>query len=216
MRTAIQLAILIVFIAASVIKEMLSNPENWVDQYGDYLLRYAMSRLRDRSLAEEAVQETFLSALKAKQSFEGQSSERTWLVGILKHKIIDHYRKTSRELPLFEDQSGAEPEETFRKSGEWVGHWTPGAAPAEWGGDPTRELQRKEFREALQRCLSMLPERLAQVFILREIEEMSSAEICKTLNITESNLWVMLHRARAQLRRSLENQYFKRVPTANL
>jgi RNA polymerase sigma-70 factor (ECF subfamily) len=210
MGNVVRLGILLLVIAASVIKETLSNPEYWVDQYGDYLFRYAMSRLRDRALAEEAVQETFLAALKSKQSFEGQSSERTWLVGILKHKIIDHFRKTSRELPLYEDQSAPESEDAFRKTGEWVGHWSPEAAPGEWGADPIRTLQQKEFWEVLERCLTMLPERLAQVFVLREMEEMSSAEICKTLNITESNLWVMLHRSRAQLRRALENNYFKK------
>jgi len=190
-------------------KTNLSNPENWVDDYGDYLFRYAMSRLRDRALAEESVQETFLAALKSRTSFEGQSSERTWLVGILKHKIIDHFRKSSRELPLFEEQLSNE-EDSFRSSGElWAGHWKPDAAPADWGVDPIQALQQREFWNVLQRCLEMLPERLAQVFILREMDEMSSDEICKALNITESNLWVMLHRARAQLRRALEMNYFK-------
>lgn len=190
-------------------KEPLLNPEVWVDQHGDYLFRFAMSRLRDRALAEEAVQETFLAALKSRESFGGQSSERTWLIGILKHKIIDHYRRTSRELPLFEDQLSGEQEESFRSSGEWVGHWTEQAAPSDWG-DAQKSLEQKEFWEVLHRCLSTLPERLAQVFILREMDEMSSSEICKILNITESNLWVMLHRSRAQLRRALETNYFKR------
>jgi RNA polymerase sigma-70 factor, ECF subfamily len=206
----IGIALSVLIVLAAAIKELLSSPDRWVDQYGDYLFRYALSRLRDRALAEEAVQETFLAALKSKQSFEGQSSERTWLIGILKHKIIDHFRRSSRELPLFEDQAAAEPEGTFRNEGEWVGHWTATAAPAEWGSDPIRALQQKEFWEVLQRCLAMLPERLAQVFVLREMEEMSTADICKTLKITESNLWVMLHRARAQLRRTLESNYFNR------
>ena len=195
-------------------KERLSNPESWVDQHGDYLFRYAMSRLRERSLAEEAVQETFLAALKSQANFGGQSTERTWLIGILKHKIIDHFRKSSRELPLFEEQLSGEQEDSFRSSGEWVGHWTVLAAPSEWGSHPEKSLEQKEFWEALQKCLATLPERLAQVFVLREMEEMTSTEICKLLNITESNLWVMLHRSRAQLRRSMETNYFKR-PTAN-
>jgi RNA polymerase sigma-70 factor (TIGR02943 family) len=191
-------------------KQPLSNPESWVDEHGDYLFRYAMSRMRDRSLAEEAVQEAFLAALRSKDSFSGQSTERTWLTGILKHKIIDHYRKTSRELPLLEEQLSYEKEETFRSSGEWVGHWTSEAAPAEWGANPEFKLQQKEFYEILDQCLSLLPQRLARAFILREIEEMSSNEICNILNISESNLWVMLHRARGQLRRSLETMYFHR------
>lgn len=188
----------------------LSKPESWVDLHGDYLFRYAMSRLRDRTSAEEAVQETFLAALKSKDSFGGQSSERTWLTGILKHKIIDHFRKSSRELPLFEEQLSFEKEEMFRPEGEWAGHWTSEAAPSEWGSDPENTLQQKEFWDILDQCLRRLPQRLAQVFVLREIEEMTSAEICQILNISESNLWVMLHRARGQLRRSLETTYFHR------
>jgi len=189
-------------------KEQLSHPEQWVDQHGDYLFRFAMSRLRDRALAEEAVQEAFLAALKSKDSFAGQSSERTWLTGILKHKIIDHFRKCSRELPLADEKLPFEKEDMFRSSGEWQGHWTEQAAPAEWGMDPVISLQQKEFRQVVEKCLSTLPPRLAQAFVLREMQELSSNEICDMLKISEANLWVMLHRARAQLRRSLETTYF--------
>jgi RNA polymerase sigma-70 factor, ECF subfamily len=188
----------------------LSDAETWVDQHGDYLFRYALLRLRNKQLAEEVVQETFLAALKARDKFAGQSSEKTWLVGILKHKVIDQFRKASKEVPL--EESGvlpAEREENFRTTGEWVGHWKVTAAPVEWSADPIKLLEEREFRQALDECLASLPPRLAQVFILREIEEMSAEEICRTLNISESNLWVMLHRSRMQLRRSLELKYFR-------
>ncbi|MCI0606072.1 sigma-70 family RNA polymerase sigma factor [bacterium] len=190
-------------------KTALSDPTAWVDQHGETMFRYALFRLRDRALAEEVVQETFLAALQSKARFEGQSSERTWLIGILKHKIMDHFRKQRREVPL--ETSGiipTEQEEMFRTTGEWIGHWTEQAGPKDWGTDPIRSIEKKEFWEALERCLAMLPPRLAQVFILREMDEMSSDEICRALAISESNLWVMLHRARLQLRRALELSYF--------
>jgi RNA polymerase sigma-70 factor, ECF subfamily len=188
----------------------LSDPSTWVDQHGNYLFRYALMRLRDRALAEEAVQETLLAALQAKDKFSGHSSEKTWFVGILKHKIIDHFRKQRREVPLEDsDLLPAEREESFRTTGEWVGHWTEEAAPTEWGANPIQVLEKREFWDALEQALSTLPPRLAQVFILREMDEMKSDEICKLLGITESNLWVMLHRSRLQLRRTLELNYFR-------
>ncbi len=187
----------------------ISDPSCWVDEHGNYLFRYALMRLRDRTLAEEAVQETFLAALQSKDRFGGQSSEKTWLIGILKHKIIDHFRKQKREVPLDNvELLPTEQEETFRTAGEWVGHWTEEAAPIDWGSNPIKSIEKKEFWQALEQSLATLPKRLAQVFILREMDEMSSDEICRVLNISESNLWVMLHRSRMQLRRSLELNYF--------
>lgn len=192
-------------------RPVLCNPEAWVEQHGDYLFRYALLRLRDRNLAEEVIQETFLAGFQGRKSFSGGSSERTWLVGILKHKIIDHFRRISKEVPL--DETSALPcelEEPFRMTGEWIGHWKEEEAPIEWNADPIRLLEQKEFRQVFERCLAALPQRLAQVFILREVEDLTTDEICKILNISESNLWVMLHRARMQLRRALESQYFRR------
>ena len=190
---------------------LLSDPSTWVDQHGDYLFRYALMRLRDRSIAEETVQETFLAALQAKSKFSGNSSEKTWLVGILKHKIIDHFRKHRREVSLEETQLlPSEREETFRTAGEWVGHWSENAAPSDWGADPIKTLEKREFWQSLEQALQTLPPRLAQVFVLREMDEMSSSEICNLLEISESNLWVMLHRSRMQLRRALELNYLHR------
>lgn len=178
------------------------NPESWVDQHGDYLYSFALLRLRDHELAEEIVQETFLAALKARQNFAGQSSERTWLVGILKHKIVDHYRRARREQPVADIEGGAD--ELFREAGEWAGHWTEEGAPQEWANDPSQLLEQEEFWKVFNRCLAQLPQRLAEAFTLREIDGYSSEEICAILAISPNNLWVMLHRARAMLRRSLE------------
>lgn len=183
------------------------NPERWVDEHADCLYRYAVTRLRDTSAAEDVVQETLMAGLQAWKNFAGQSSERTWLIGILKHKIVDHIRKRSRELPLFESDGGNDPnDKLFHENG----HWGSEGAPVEWASNPETLLQQKEFREKLQQCLDTMPKRLAQAFILREMEGLETEEICGILNISSTNLWVMLHRARAHLRQYLELNYFRK------
>jgi RNA polymerase sigma-70 factor (ECF subfamily) len=185
------------------------NPETWVDAHGDYLYSYALLRLRDRELAEEMLQETFLAALKARHNFARQSSERTWLVGILKHKIVDHFRRSSRERPVADFEANSNDDDRFHKSGEWAGHWTQEGAPKEWKDDPSQLVENQEFWEIFNRCLAQLPPRLAEAFTLREIDGLSSEEICEILDISPNNLWVMLHRARALLRRGLEVNWFE-------
>ena len=180
----------------------LSDPEQWVNQHGDYLFRCALLRVRDSRLAEDIVQETLLAALQGRVRFAGESSERSWLVGILKHKVIDHFRKNSREAPS-EDMEHLinEQDQPFNGMGRWKRDTT---GPKEWTEDPGTILERKEFWDVLKRCISELPPRMAHVFSLREFSDLSSEEICKALNITATNLWVMLHRARMHLRRCLE------------
>lgn len=182
------------------------DPSEWVDRYGDYLFRYAMLRLRDRTRAEDLVQETFLAALKGRHSYSGKSSEGTWLVGILKHKILDHFRRQSREVSLPGGELQNPPGDDMFNA---VGHWASG--PAEWGGNPADLFRQKEFLEQLTKCLSGLSPAHANVFTLREIEGASTEEICKELNVTETNLWVILHRARSQLRKCLETRWFQRT-----
>lgn len=181
------------------------DPSDWVGQYGDYLFRYAMLRVRDRSAAEDLVQETFLAALKNRGSFSGESSESTWLVGILKHKIIDHFRHQAREAPLEENDLREHPDPS---SFDGSGHWTSG--PADWGGDPADLYREKKFRDQLSKCLSGLSPNHANAFTLREIEGADTGEICKVLNVTETNLWVILHRARMLLRLCLETYWFEK------
>ena len=181
------------------------DPSEWVDRYGDYLFRYAMLRLRDRSAAEDLVQETFLAALTARGSFSGNSSESTWLVGILKHKIADHFRRQAREAP----PGGGdlrEPSDSLLFDGS--GHWASG--PTDWGGNPADLYRERKFLEKFTECLSGLSPNHANAFTLREIEGADTGEICKVLNVTETNLWVILHRARMQLRRCLETRWFNR------
>jgi RNA polymerase sigma-70 factor (TIGR02943 family) len=184
----------------------LSDPSEWVDLHGDSLFRYALLRTRDPRVAEDLVQETFLAALQDRAQFAGRSSERTWLIGILKHKILDYFRQTSRESTLdSDDQKTTEVvADLFDDQGYWQ---SPATAPKNWTEDPSQILERKEFWDVLAHCMAALSPRQAQAFSLREIDDLDSEEICKLLNISATNLWVMLHRARSHLRRCLEIHY---------
>ena len=182
----------------------------WLDEHGDYLYKYAIFRLRDESAAEDCVQETFLAALKAYEKFEGRGSERTWLVGILKHKIIDHFRKLEREAPIGEDvPDGPEHLEFFESAGQWTGHWDADRAPSDWHATPAELIERTDFWKVFSDCLTPLPQRTASAFTLREVDGLKSEEICEILAISANNLWVMLHRARLHLRNCLEVNWFK-------
>lgn len=172
-------------------------------EHGDYLYRFAFARLRDRHQAEDVVQETMLAVLQ-NNSFAGQSSPKTWLTGILKHKIIDFLRKQVREVSLdlsvdngdeFLDHPGMD--DFFIDDGHWADK------PQSWG-KPDGELEQKQFFGVLQICMEKLPKKLAAIFILRDIEEEENEKICKDLEITATNAWVMLYRARVTLRKCLE------------
>jgi RNA polymerase sigma-70 factor (ECF subfamily) len=175
-----------------------TSPDQWVDAHGDYLFNFAVGQVRDASVAEDLVQETFLAAFKARARFAGNSSERTWLVGILRHKIYDHLRHACRERAVRVDSEPTRrDEEAWDDAVLWM-HDV--AAESE---SPSRRLELAEFRAHLELALGKLPPRLAQVFQLYSVEERPNREVCEQLNISESNLWVMLHRARTQLREQL-------------
>ena len=181
----------------------------WVDKYGDLLFGFALSRLRDKARAEDAVQETFLAALKGKDTFQGQTEEKNWLFGILKNKIYDYFRATAHEIS-FEDlefyQNGEQ--ESFNSSGLGAGGWAGNHAPQNWG-NVSEAVDREEFWKVYHSCSRKLPEKISAAFNLREVDGLSSKEVCVMLGISESNLWVMLHRARMALRRCLESNWFK-------
>ncbi len=185
----------------------IENPESWVDQYGDFLYRFALSRVKDPSIAEDLVQETFLAALKARKNFQGRSTARTWLIAILKHKIVDHIRKrvreqTSDKVESMLNAAANDPADTsFNDEGDWR------VRPSKWAVDPMKLYEQKEFMDVLYQCLGELPERQAEAFMMREIDGFSTEEICKVLNISATNSWVMLYRARMWLRRCLENNW---------
>jgi RNA polymerase sigma-70 factor (TIGR02943 family) len=180
-----------------------SEPEAWIEKHGDILFRFALARLRDAEAAEDVVQETFLAAMRARSEFAGKSSERSWLVGILKHKIADHYRKQVRLASVADPEAlDDEVEDWFNDRGEWK------SRVQNWKADPKATLADKQFLNVLDDCLSKLPPRLARAFTLREMDELVSREICEILDITATNLYAMLHRARSRLRRCLEMNWF--------
>jgi RNA polymerase sigma-70 factor, ECF subfamily len=187
----------------------LSDPERWVEEHGDYLFKYALVRLRDVATTEDMVQETFLAALKTGKNFAGRSAEKTWLVGIMKHKIADYYRKTSRETS-FTDLEFYQNEESdrFISEGPFKGGWIHELGPIEWAPNPGPSLDNQAFWISFHECAGKLPKNISAAFCLREIDDIDTKEICRMLNISENNLWVMLHRARMALRRCLETNWF--------
>jgi RNA polymerase sigma-70 factor (ECF subfamily) len=181
----------------------MQDPEAWVDQYGNLLYRFALTRVRDSEIAEDLVQETFLAALHSRKNFEGHSSLKTWFIAILKHKIVDYYRNKNREKATENfDHVSASVDAVFNDKGGWK------VRPSKWQSNPMEIYNQKEFMEILHRCLADLPERLANAFVLRELDGFSTKEICKVLNITATNTWVMLYRARMHLRQCLEINWF--------
>jgi RNA polymerase sigma-70 factor (ECF subfamily) len=175
-----------------------SESHDWLSAHGDYLFNLAIGQVRDPLVAEDLVQETFLAAIKARERFSGRSSDRTWLVGILRHKIYDHLRRICRERPVRTDSTvNRTDQEAWDDSVLWAHEIAVESL------EPSRRMELAEFRNALETALGKLPARIAQVFQLYEVEERPNREVCARLNISENNLWVMLHRARKQLQQEL-------------
>ena len=180
-----------------------------VESHRGYLLRFAVAKLRDTGQAEEVVQEALLAALDGVGGFSGQSSLRTWLTSILKFKIIDFQRRIISDRAHFAvapaDDDSADPEWMERMFDE-TGHWNPRLG--EWA-NPDSALEQKQFFEALERCLDKLPKSAGRVFFKREVMGIDTDEICKDEDISASNCWVMLHRARLALRECLDRNWFQ-------
>jgi RNA polymerase sigma-70 factor (TIGR02943 family) len=171
----------------------------------DYLLRFARLQLRNDVWAEDAVSETVLAALAKPQSFGNRSQLKTWLVGILKHKIVDAFRHHRREvcgLDSSEDDN-ADPLEAMNFDA--TGHFS--EPPADWG-NPEQQINNRQFFEVLDACINKLPAAQGRLFLMREWLELSSEEICKELALTPTNLYVQLHRARLRLRECLNLNWF--------
>lgn len=167
------------------------------------LLRYAQLQLRNPAWAEDAVSETMLAALEKPESFAGRAQPKTWLIGILKHKLVDQVRKHSREVQVTTDEDdGQALEDGLFDEG---GHFR--ETPAEWG-DPQAVVGQNQFIQVLDACVEKLPNQLGRVFLMREWLELETDEICKELSVTPTNLWVMLHRARLRLRECLQINWF--------
>lgn len=174
-----------------------------VERERPYLVRYASLQLRNADAVEDVVQETLLAALAGERSFAGRSNLRTWLTGILKHKIIDAIRHASREVAIAPDpeDEGPDFDSLFKANGHWVEH------PSSWQ-DPDAALEQKRFFEALERCLEGLPARTSRVFLMREHLGAGTGEICEQLGITANHCFVLLFRARMALQQCIGASWF--------
>jgi len=182
--------------------DTLNRAEAWLGQYGDILFAYAMRRLSDADDAEDAVQNTLIAAMRAAPSFRGDSTEKTWLIGILRHKVLDVLRQRSVAKPphlVTDDERARE-----FKDGYWVHR------PVKWPALPEDRLRRDELRAALDRAIDALPPAMRTAFCLKEIDGVDSKEICKVMNITPTNLWTLLHRARLRLRELLTDEWIEK------
>ena len=179
-----------------------SSAEGWLDAHGDALFRFALLRVGQREIAEDLVQETLMAALKARDSFAGASSERTWLIGILKRKVVDVFRRRARSGGIDEAVGGAD-ETAFDQRGLWA------VRVPRWSGSPESLLRDTEFREVLADCMAGLPDQLRAAITLREIDGVASDEVCKVLDVSPTNLWTLVHRARNRLRDCLTARWFK-------
>jgi len=182
------------------------KPKEWIEAYGDYLFRYAIMRVRNRETAEDLVQETMLAAVKGFNNFEGRSTIKTWLVGILKNKVIDHIRKSSRRkrLEVLPNENDL-PERHFNSFGIW------NTVLTDWAGNPDELMEEKQLLAVLKECLADVPEKSRQAFILKTFDNKESDEICNILDISSSNFWVLLHRCRNSLRDCLEANWINKT-----
>jgi len=179
------------------------DAEEWLTLYGDYLYRYALFRLSNEEIARDMVQETLIAAWKAKKNFRGDSSVRTWLVGILKHKITDYIRKQIRDRNLASNLELDPTSDFFNANGQWQ-------QPVHgWAGDPERLSSNQEFLQTLNTCIANLAEQHRHVFTLRELNGEDTDTICKACDITPTNLHVIMHRVRLILRKCLEKTWFE-------
>lgn len=178
------------------------TPQLWVERYADFLYKYAVVRVNDDEIAKDLLQETFFSALKGVSNFKGESSERTWLVAILKHKIVDHYRKTSNLRSKSATNQNTE-EEFFEEDN---GHWNKENRPVEFNSVKD-ELEEKEFTAVLKKCIKKMPELWAAVFTMKHIDEEETEDILKQLSISSANFWVIIHRSKLNLRACLQKNW---------
>jgi len=181
------------------------NPHQWVQAHADYLFAYASVRINDEEQARDLVQETFLAALQKADTFEGRSSERTWLTAILRNKIIDVYRKRSSGLANIELRQAEEEEADFFEPE--YGHWNNLPAPKPFGIDEYDPLASKEFNSVLMKCMQKLPALWLSVFTMKHMDEETTDAICAELKLTSSNFWVIIHRAKLNLRACLQKNW---------
>lgn len=184
-----------------IMEENRLNPDKWVDRYADYLFNYTIVRVNDREVANDIISETFLAGLNSMKNFKGEATERTWLISILKRKIIDHYRKINSS------KGQAEVKMNFPDTdneGDWLEERVADLA------DMTAEdrMENRELGLAILECLDQLNEKQATIFKMKTIDGIDTETICNEYNISPSNLWVIIHRARTALAKCLEKNWF--------
>ncbi|MEM7380074.1 MAG: sigma-70 family RNA polymerase sigma factor [Bacteroidota bacterium] len=179
------------------------RPETWVDVYADYLFNYAVTRVSDSEIAKDLVQETFLAGLKSAKNYKGSAAERTWLIAILKRKIIDYYRKINSKKGKAEVRIGYSP------GSESEGDWLEEQVADPFSLQENDAVENEELGMAIQSCIAKLPKKQSLVFTMKTIQGISTEDICKELGINPSNLWVMVHRARTALMGCLNENWFK-------
>lgn len=177
------------------------NPNKWIERYSDYLFNYTITRVNDREIAKDLVQETFFASLKSMKNFKGEATERTWLISILKRKIIDYYRKINSNKGKAEVRMNYIADD---QEGEWLEE----RVADEGYLNALETIENSELGDAIYDCLSKLPEKQATVFKMKTILGYETDVICNELNITPSNLWVIIHRARMQMVECLEKNWF--------
>ncbi len=176
------------------------EPLKWVQNYADSLYQYVIVRINDAALAEDIVQETFLSAWKARGSYRGQASEKNWLYAICKNKIIDHYRTHAsgkQHAALKEENAYFDVED----------HWSEATAPTDWHIESRLPVETKEFYAVLEACKQKLKSIQQTVFVMKYMEDIQSDDICKALDLTPAYYWVLIHRAKLHLRACLEKNW---------
>lgn len=176
----------------------------WVNEYADMLYNYALQRIKDTDTAKDLVQDTFLAAWRNIDNYTGEASVKTWLFAILKNKLIDYYRKAASTYTTASIGDKQENDIFFND----VAHWSKEAYPVEWSVKSDSYLESKEFYAILGKCKKKLKEIQMAVFTLKYLENQDSEEICKTLNITTANYWVLIHRAKLQMRACIEKNWF--------
>lgn len=178
------------------------NPNKWVDKYSDYLFNYAIGRVNNRDIAKDLISETFLAGLKAMKNFKGNATERTWLVAILKRKIIDYYRKINSK------KGKAEVKVNYNNSDQ-EGDWLEERIAASATGNAEDKMLNIELREAIFSCLESINPKHAKIFKEKTLDKRATKVICNEHNITASNLWVIIHRARTALAECMKEKWLK-------
>lgn len=187
-----------------------SDISSWVTEHGDELYSWAVYKVKDKAKAEDLVQDTFLSALSSIANFEGKSSPKTWLMSILKHKIIDHYRSVSKQMEQFKEGENSSAftltEGMFDRSNNWKAN----GLESFWE-DEKHLLDNAGFNSVFEVCMHDLPPSWYVSVTAKYMLEKQAPEICKELDITPSNYWQVIHRAKLLLKKCLEKNWFEKA-----